>query len=313
MGSGWRTEEQHDIPWTISESIRFLENHSGEKPFFLFTSFFGPHQPYLPPAPWDTLYKPDNIDLGPRFDARLENSPIFQMNHGKLAGRLREEWEINKYKEVIAAYYGQISMIDHYLGQLFDYLEEKGLWDNTWILFTADHGDFNGAYGTFFKGEMYDVSVKIPLIIKPVSGMRVTGKMEQPVSTLDLYGTILDISGDPNWRDLPLMESKSLLPLLQEGNPMKGTDKIFSIIGADPETNLCMLRKGRLKIIRKSRNAQEAVYELYDLESDPYETRNIYGLSANSGMEQQLRRELDAWWLTQSGRYPDTLDHTFQN
>ena len=51
MGSGWRTEEQHDIPWTINESLDFLKDHDASQPFFLFTSIFGPHQPYLAPPP----------------------------------------------------------------------------------------------------------------------------------------------------------------------------------------------------------------------------------------------------------------------
>jgi arylsulfatase A-like enzyme len=313
MGSGWRTEEQHDIPWTVSESIKFLENHTGEKPFFLFTSFFGPHQPYLAPSPWDTLYDPADIDLGPRFDARLENSPIFQMDQGKLVERLRKDWDVNRYREVIAAYYGQISMIDHYLGKLFDYLKKNALWDNTWILFTADHGDFNGAYGTFFKGEMYDVSVKIPLIIKPIRGKWITGKMEQPVSSLDLYGTILEIAGNAGWRNLPQMESISLFPLLHEGNSGNGKEKIFSIIGSEPATNLCMMREGPLKIIRKSIENQPPLYELYDLDSDPFETRNVSGDTEYKDVERTLREEIDTWWVKQSNRYPVTLDHSFQN
>ena len=152
MGSGWRTEEQHDIPWTVQQSMNFIENSDPEKPFFLFTSFFGPHQPYLAPAPWDTMYKPEDIVLGPRFYADMEISPIFQMSPlgGKLSKNLRAAWTEQKYKEVLAAYCGQISMIDHYLGKMFDQLKEKGMWENTWIVFLADHGDFNSAYGTFF-------------------------------------------------------------------------------------------------------------------------------------------------------------------
>lgn len=311
MGSGWRKEEQHDIPWTVSESIKFIENHSGEKPFFLFTSLFGPHQPYLSPAPWDKLYKPDDIKLGPRFEARLENSPIFQMNQGKLAERLRTEWDENRYREVIAAYYGQISLIDHYLGKLFTLLKEKNLWENTWIVFLADHGDFNGAYGIFFKGEMYDVSAKIPLIIKPTKGQWIRGKSEIPVNSMDLYGTLLDIAGDTGWVNLPLMESRSLLPLLHGENLPQGSGKVFSVIGTHPADNLCMLREGSLKIIRKSIKDQPALYELYDLDSDPDETRNVYGLPAYRAMEKSLKQDIDSWWLKQSERYPDTLDYSF--
>ncbi len=312
MGSGWRTEEQHDIPWTIKESIKFLETRDSEKPFFLFTSIFGPHQPYLAPAPWDSLYNPDDIVLGPRFPAVMENSPIFQLNHGKLAKRLHSSWDDNKYKEVVAAYYGQISMIDRYLGKMFDFLKEKGLWENTWIIFLADHGDFNSAYGTFFKGEMYDVSVKIPLIIKPAAGHGLKGIKRELVNSIDLYGTILDIAGDKEWNNLPQMESKSLLPLIDNSSAGEWENKVFSIIGNNPETNLCMLRTGSLKIIRKSIKDREPIYELYDFDKDPYEVQNEYGNSEYLNVREKLRTELDSWWKKQAKRYPKKLDNSFR-
>jgi arylsulfatase A-like enzyme len=314
MGSGWRTEEQHDIPWTVERSMDFIENRDQKKPFFLFTSFFGPHQPYLAPAPWDTMYKPDDIVLGPRFYAGLEDSPIFQMSAlgGKLTKQLRAEWDEQKYKEVIAAYYGQISMIDHYLGKLFDQLKEKGLWENTWVVFLADHGDFNGAYGTFFKGLMYDASVKIPLIIKPANGKDLTGIREELVNSIDIYGTLLDLAGDTAWRNLPEIESRSLLPLIQEENISGWENKVYSIIGSDPENNLCMLRSGSLKIIRRAVKDGEAIYELYDFDEDPFETQNVYGQAEYLEGGEKLRAQLDSWADQQAERYPEELDHSYK-
>jgi len=314
MGSGWRTEEEHDIPWTVEQSMKFIENRDAEKPFFLFTSFFGPHQPYLAPAPWDTMYNPDDIVLGPRFYADLENSPIFQMSGlgGKLTKELRAEWDEQKYKKTIAAYLGQISMIDHYLGKLFEQLKEQGLWDNTWIVFLADHGDFNGAYGTFFKGLMYDASVKIPLIIKPVAGQGMKGVREELVNSIDVYGTILDLAGDTAWRNLPQVESRSLLPLIKEDNNSRWENEVYSIIGADPESNLCMFRSGSLKIMRKAVNGSESVYELYDLDKDPFETHNLYGNIDYLESGEKLKAQLDAWQEIQAERYPEELDNSFK-
>ena len=314
MGSGWRTEEQHDIPWTVEQSMKFIENRDTEKPFFLFTSFFGPHQPYLAPPPWDNMYDPEDIVLGPRFYADLEDSPIFQMSGlgGKLTKQLRAEWDERKYKETIAAYMGQISMIDHYLGKLFDQLKEEGLWENTWIVFLADHGDFNGAYGTFFKGLMLDASVKIPLIIKPADGQWQKGVREELVNSIDIYGTILDLAGDKAWRNLPQVESRSLLPLIQEESNSSWENEVYSIIGADPESNLCMLRAGSLKIIRKAIKDSEPIYELYDFDKDPLETQNVYGKAEYLDSGEKLRTQLDAWEEIQAERYPEELDNSYR-
>ena len=315
MGTGWRTEAQHDIPWTVHESMKFIESNDKEKPFFLFTSIFGPHQPYLAPTPWDRMYKPEDIVLGPRFYETLDNSPIFQMNarSGKLAKKLRAAWDEHKYKEILAAYYGQISMIDHYLGKMFDLLKEKGIWENTWIIFTADHGDFNSAYGAFFKGQMYDVSAKLPLIIKPVTGQNANGVRLELVNSIDLYGTILDIAGDTEWNSLPQIESRSLLPLI-DGKIIstEWENKVFSIIGNTPESNLCMIRSGALKLIRKAIEDSDPIYELYDFDKDSLETQNVYGHNDYLGIQEKLQTELDSWWEKQAGRYPKNLDQRFR-
>ncbi|MGI9551152.1 MAG: sulfatase family protein [Aurantibacter sp.] len=316
MGSGWRTEEQHDIPWSVQESMKFIVDNDSEKPFFLFTSIFGPHQPYLAPAPWDTMYKPEDIVLGPRFYENMENSPIFQMSSGsgKLAAKLKKEWDEHRYKEILAAYYGQISMIDHYLGKMFDLLKEQGMWENTWIVFVADHGDFNSAYGTFFKGQMYDVSAKIPFIIKPAQGHEGKKTSSQLVSSIDLYGTLLDIAGDQEWKSLPQIESKSLLPIFEgENTLLEEEDKVYSIIGNNPDENLCMLRWGSLKIMRKGITDGEPIYELYDFDKDPFETQNLYGEPEYMAVQEKLRSELDSWWKKQAERYPVKLDQSFRN
>lgn len=316
MGSGWRTEEQHDIPWTVQESMKFIKDTDAEKPYFLFTSIFGPHQPYLAPAPWDTMYKPEDIRLGPRFYENMEHSPIFQMSSGSgtLAAKLKKEWNEYRYKEILAAYYGQISMIDHYLGNMFDLLKERGMWENTWIVFVADHGDFNSAYGTFFKGQMYDVSAKIPFIIKPTKDYDEKGTRSQLVNSIDLYGTLLDIAGDREWKSLPQMESKSLLPIIEGRNTLgESDDRVYSIIGQNPDENLCMLRAGPLKIIRKGIPNGEPLYELYDFDKDSLETKNLYGDTEYIIMQEKLRSELDSWWEKQAKRYPKKLDQSLRN
>ena len=249
MGSGWRTEEQHDIPWTVERSMNFIENRDDEKPFFLFTSFFGPHQPYLAPSPWDTMYNPDDIVLGPRYYAKLEDSPIFQMSSlgGKLTKQLRAEWDEQKYKKAIATYYGQISMIDHYIGKLFDYLKDNDLWDDTMIIFTSDHGDYMGAYGLLFKGHMYDACCKVPLIIKPVNYSDDRLKRCEVVNSIDLYSTILDIANNTIPSD-PDIDSRSLTPLFDE-NFDDWDNTTYSIIGKEYDSSLCMMRKNNLKIV----------------------------------------------------------------
>jgi len=167
MGSNFRSEEAHDIPWTTMESINFLESRDQNKPFFLFTSFFGPHQPFHAPHPYDTtMYPPRKIVLPEQFYAEMDNNPIFQVKKARGSNEAKRTLTEKQFKILLSAYYGQITMIDHYIGELMQMMKQKGVWDNTLVIFVADHGDFNADYGLFQKGEMYESSVKAPLIFK---------------------------------------------------------------------------------------------------------------------------------------------------
>lgn len=306
MGSNFREEDEHDIPWVVNESVRFLRMRDKEKPFFLLTSFFGPHQPFEPPAPWDSMYDPGDIQLPSQFDAEMEDNPIFQRKCAPRRKQFKGLWDRETYREIIAAYYGQIAMIDHYVGELLDHLHEGNLWDNTLVIFVSDHGDHNGAYGLFFKGQMYDSCCKVPLLIKPPYAASKGTVRDEIVSTLDLYGTILDIAGDTKWQRSQI-ESRSLMPLLNGSENAIWKDRTFSIIGTEPNRNLTMLRSDDLKLIRLARGDDEAIYELYDMNDEITEVRNVFGDPEYQDSETRLKAELDEWWAQQSERYPDDI------
>ena len=306
LGSNFRQEHEHDIPWVAHESIEFLRTRDKSRPFFLFTSFFGPHQPFQAPAPWNTRYAPADVSLPPQFDADMTHCPIFQVQCAERASQFRQTWSEPIYRELIAAYYGQVAMIDHYVGQLLGYLRQENLWDDTLIVFCSDHGDHNGAYGLFFKGQMYDSCCKVPLIVKP-QGPATKGRVrDEIVNTLDLYGTLLDAAGDTNWQQ-PHIEARSLTSLLQE-QALKGWDnQTFSIIGRDPSHSLTMLRRDDFKLMRLGRGDNEPLYELYDMRDEIVEVRNVFDDLGTCDIKGELRGALDAWSRQQSQNYPDEI------
>jgi arylsulfatase A-like enzyme len=306
MGSNFRQEREHDIPWAVDESTRFLRMRDRERPFFLFTSFFGPHQPFEPPAPWNARYDPSDIQLPPQFSAEMDNNPVFQATCAQRAERFKNAWSPEVYQRMLAAYYGQVAMIDHYVGKLFDYLKKEKLWDDTLIVFVSDHGDHNGAYGLFFKGQMYDSCCKVPLLIKPPWPSDGGIARNEIVNTIDLYGTILDMAGDKAWRQAHI-EARSLVPLLDNTRDRTWENVTFSIIGANPKHNLTMLRSDDLKLIRLSRGDDEPLYELYDM-SDQIEVRNRFDDPAYEGGKKGSMVKLDAWWRQQAVKYPQTLE-----
>jgi len=302
LGSNFRTEEQHDIPWVTTQSINFLEQRDKNNPFFLFTSYFGPHQPYAVPEPWKHMYDPDEIPLPSQFNAEMQNNPVFQTRCTECLERF-QGWTEKTYREIIADYYGQIAMIDHYIGNLFEYLDENRLWDNTLVIFLADHGDHNGAYRMFFKGDMYDSCAKVPLLIKPPNSNSHGQDKAEVVNTLDLYGTILDYAGDTDWRK-PDIESRSLKALLEKKNIEEWKNETYAVFGQNPNNNLTMFRRDNMKLIRLAQGKAEAIYELYDMNDEVVEIRNVYDCPQYSDSRNELKNDLDKWYHQQAEKYP---------
>jgi arylsulfatase A-like enzyme len=122
------------------------------------------------------------------------------------------------------------------------------------------------------------------------------------VNALDLYGTVLDYAGDTAWRK-PEIEARSLASLLKE-DPDDWLNETWSIIGADAERSLTMLRRDDLKLIRLGRGQDAPLYELYDMNDDPLEVRDLYDDAAYRARRDGLVADLDAWARRQGDLYP---------
>lgn len=302
-GSGFRSKAEHETVWTGDRALEYLANRPADRPFFFFLSYFGPHQPYLAPSPYDRWADPDEITL-PRsfYEDCMKGHPVFEATCRALRSRVETELTEYQVRRLAAQYYGQIRMIDEDIGRVLDELRRQNLYDDTMIIFTSDHGDHLGQYGLFFKGQMYDSCCRVPLIIKP-AGKGQTGRtVSQVVNSLDLYGTVLDAAGDDGWKT-PQTEAGSLTELLADGP--EGPGEARSIVGADRNRAVCMLRRGPWKLIRLATgDSGHAVYELYDLESDPEETIDRYEDADAADVRARLQPELDDWFRVQYSRYP---------
>lgn len=304
MGSCFRSEEEHEIRWTTDRTIDFLNERNPEKPFFFYTSYFGPHQPYGVPEPYASYYKPEDIELPESYYQDIcERPELFQECCGPLYKHVRNSLSEYDCRELIAAYLNQTRMIDDYIGKIIVHLKEKGLYDNTMVIYTSDHGDNLGDHGLFFKCQMYDSCAKVPLIIKP-AGSRPKQCRKEVVNTLDIFATILNIAG-ADWAkaaENPDMESRSIEVLLSPGEA-EWDNETYSIVGAKDKA-LCMIRFGKWKLVRLAHGPVEAVYELYDMEADPKEMRDVYKLPENSEIVKKLKEKLDSWFERQYRNYP---------
>ena len=242
--SAWRTWEAPGYPergwtpsplpvedyidtWTATEALRWLGD--GDGPFFAWVSFSGPHTPWDPPAPYDRMYDPDQIPEPARREGELEEkhpdwvdciaqtvpaTPPFSRDNRRQPGiaNAYRRFSDRQRREMLAAYYGQISLIDAQVGRLLEHLDERGLGEDTLVIFTTDHGDYLGNNWAFFKyGAQYDSLSRIPFLLRWPARVPPGARCASIVSLVDIAPTMLDAAGiegvDP-------MDGTSLLPLL---------------------------------------------------------------------------------------------------
>jgi len=101
LGSNWRNEGEHSNDWIARESVEYLEQHQ-EEPFFLFTSFFSPHHPYLAPGRWSDLYDPSDVELPPEFDVSIDDKPVAQLT-GPVERFEKHDFSADQYRELLLA------------------------------------------------------------------------------------------------------------------------------------------------------------------------------------------------------------------
>ncbi len=250
-------EEWHTTSWVGDRAITALEDWQGGGNL-LMAGFVKPHHPFDPPANHYDLYDPDRLTLLPGWttsclphDLALHSG---YFPHEKLSEPV--------LRQVMACYYATIEHIDEQVGRMVSLLKRKGLYDNTMIIYTSDHGEYMGFHHLLLKGNhLYDPLVKVPLIIKYPSGVATArDQISQALTNnTDLAPTILAQAG--------LTPASTMHGVnLQESSD--GHEMVFCEL---LRGNQCMARTRTSKLIRSSRPDGSL---FFDLEKDPLEMEN---------------------------------------
>ncbi len=312
-------EEHHSTTWIADRAMEALESWDGEGNM-LMVSFIKPHHPFDPPAPWSAMYDPENLSLLPGWtDECLERD--LEKDEGYFFHRDLTE---KKMRRILAYYYATISQIDHHVGRMMQYLEQKGLYDNTMIIYTSDHGDYMGFHHMLLKNNyMYDPLMKVPLIIKYPRGMHKKPVSSELVSTLDIGPTILKQAGcKPGafMKGLDLAENSRGRDVVfahyfdqkhEKINP--GEEIKIHVWAADnPKYEIdygnfydeYMVRTKRYKLLYL-RDESKCLF--FDLEKDPYEMVNLY---SDPGYSEQVNEHLKLLynWMLFEAKPPVYVD-----
>ncbi len=276
-------DEDHVTTWCADRTIEFLRNRpkagtpDADTPFFLWTSFVKPHVPYDPPQPWHRMYDPD--ELPPRIVPRAGDNPMYE-HHVKHA-----EWDMyseKSWKLAKAYYYGVVSHIDHHLGRVLDELDAQGMWDDTMVVFTADHGDFLGDHGMWYKSLPHESSMHVPLMVKPPGSNHRPETRDDLADLHDVTATLLAAAGI----DAPEMAPG--VDLLAGRNQRDG---LACELGGGAGRWAAWVDE-RYKFWHFIEGGYE---ELYDLHADPDETRNLIDTPDGKRVRAELVPKLVAW------------------
>jgi choline-sulfatase len=240
----------------------------GGKPWALFVSLVCPHFPLVSRPEWYGLYPEDQVPLPTLYgrDERprhpfLDAMRVFQCYDDGFDSEA-------KVRRAVAAYFGMVSFLDHNVGRLVAALEEAGLTGSTRVLYTSDHGDNLGCRGFWGKSNMYQDSVAVPMIMAG-PGIPQGHVCHEPVTLVDGFPTILDGVGAPRHPDDADLPGDSLLDVMRGLTHPRDVFSEYHASGA--VTGASMLRRGPLKYIHYTGMEPQ----LFDLRTDPWETRNL--------------------------------------
>jgi len=248
---------------------------------------------YVPyAAPGDILSKLDPRDA-PVPALWGDGNDLFENRDQELfARRWQFGWErlsVQAVQNLRSHYLALMTFQDLSIARLIDDLKEAGELENTWIIYTSDHGDLLGDFGRFFKSCLYDGAVRAPLVVRPPASARgQIGKLGQTLPQLvglqDLFPSICDFAGLPT---PPELDGESLLPLIQ--SPARpGRSQIVSQTG-DAPLQKYMIRDRHWKYIYTEAGGVE---ELYDVSRNQPELDNLAGRPEQASRLRQFREAL---------------------
>lgn len=303
--------------WTGMQTLELLREFRGsQRPFFLFSSFFKPHSPYVVSSPYDTMYDGIEIPLPKALTVedihklplpvqkQIGRSPAYDIEHARL------QW-------IYRSYYAAVSMVDHAVGLVLDELERSGKAENTIIVFATDHGDQLGEHGMVGKNVLFEASVHVPMMVRFPNRVA-PGKYSQMIEAVDVLPTLLDLCGLPVPENV---QGRSFATLIT-GNPdryapretvfceniipevfappnRKGTKVYHPFVpglGEDgilyPDAKMVRTKRWKLNYYPSCDG------ELYDLENDPGETRNLWTDPSCAEVVRTLKSAILDWLIT---------------
>jgi arylsulfatase A-like enzyme len=279
----YHEEKRHSSDLFSGAACDFLNAHDSDDPFFLYLSFTAPHDPRDTHPKYHAMYDSSSVSVPGNF---MTEHPFdqgdYEVRDEKLAPWPRTPEVVQEH---LAAYYAMITHLDAQVGEVLSALEATGKADDTLIVFAGDNGLAVGQHGLFGKQNMYDHSVRVPLVF---CGPGISSGERRDAFTylIDIYPTLFELAGI----DCPdSVEGTSLVPTLNDPSEKLRDTLIYAYKDFQRAA-----RDRERKLIEYSVDGTKTT-QLFDLVEDPLETTNLASDDAYADDVKRLRGELDRW------------------
>lgn len=291
---------------TVSNhATNFIDSLSDEA-FFLYLQFWEPHLPYNRDEAEVDRFRDDDLPPYPTNDQIDEHSDWTPSSAVQIGVSDRSD-----LADIIAKYDAEIRHVDHYVGEILSLLKDRGLYDDTLITITADHGEEFGEHGLYsHHWSTHDGTQRVPLLVKPPADAPVAvGERDQLITNVDMPPTIADYAGF----DTPAMwQGQSIRPIIEQ----QDTDwRDHIVVDHGLYTAQRAVRTDRWKYIRTYHPGlyDEAApdHQLYDMQNDPWEQQNR--IEDHQSDVEELQAKMIVWAENHVGRFEDGLKVVARN
>jgi arylsulfatase A-like enzyme len=290
--------EDHMDSYVGRQAVEFVESYDRAEPLALFVGIPGPHGPMDPPGEYAEMYDADGMPAPLAPTENGDHVPGTAAETLDAAGWTPDYYTEQLAREYRAAYYGKVSLIDHWMGELLDALDAAGMRENTFTMYTADHGEHAGDHARFGKNTAYDESVRVPCLVSWPAALPEGETSDALASLIDLFPTTLDAAGV---EAEAATTGQSLLASARHPDSTDGETRemVASFVG-DRRTML-VTREHKYAV-----DGDGEGYLLVDREADPDERENLVGHPDYAEVEAEFRERLLRFYQRSSTRYRRT-------
>ena len=291
-GPGRNPYVEYDAAVT-DRTVAWLDRYAGidaAPPFFLMAGYLLPHCPYIAPP-----------ELYGKYEGRVRVATVSAEEMAALHPHHREyregillgEIPAENQERATAAYYALTDQLDRNVGRLIAALRRNGLWENTVVFYFSDHGEMLGRHGRWHKESFFEDSARVPMIVR-VPGMEIAGRSAVHHSLVDLMPTLCELSGV---KAPPGLDGVSMLPALRGETPNLAAKVETYTFWSRSRPGLSSNRMVRLGPWKLSYYGAHDSYELFNLEDDPEERKNLADAPGYADVVGELSQQIfaDGW------------------